>query len=92
MACCWLKLTNKNKMISSATSALIMQLTQSIFKALVDETIIEKLEAVQHENLVQSSAHFLKDLIQLLNDFYPKWIPSTDQLAKNLANDIIIIC
>lgn len=27
-----------------------------------------------------------------MNDFYPKWIPTTDQGTKNLASDIIIVC
>lgn len=50
------------------------------------------MKPIHKENLIQSAAHFIKDLIQLLNDFYPKWIPTTDQAAKNLANDIIITC
>lgn len=92
MSCCFAKLTHKNKIISNSAAALIIQLNQSIFKALVDETILKKLEPLQKENLIQSSARFVKDLVQLLNDFYPKWIPSPDPISKNLATDIIITC
>ena len=92
MSCCFSKQNVKAKHIASATNALILQLNQAIFKAIVDKTILSKLSGIQKENQIQSCAHFIKDLIQLLNDFYPKWIPATDQGTKNLASDIIITC